>query len=144
MSLLRSAIGIVLRRLRHQQGRTLQDVAEAAGVSLPYLSEIERGRKEASSEILAAICRALGVALTELLDQVLAELLRTSPPATPVRAPRMRASCGAAGVGPRRRARTGRGSCRPPQRLGRGRRVAAVRAVASSPHDGVISAAVAG
>ncbi|MFI7540664.1 helix-turn-helix domain-containing protein [Actinoplanes sp. NPDC049599] len=45
MSLLRSAIGTVLRRLRHQQGRTLQDVADAAGVSLPYLSEIERGAR---------------------------------------------------------------------------------------------------
>ena len=89
MSLLRSAIGTVLRRLRHQQNRTLQDVADAAGVSMPYLSEIERGRKEASSEILASICAALGVPLTDLLEQVRAELLRTSPLTTPVRAPRM-------------------------------------------------------
>jgi DNA-binding XRE family transcriptional regulator len=94
MSLLRSAIGTVLRRLRHQQGRTLQDVADAAGVSMPYLSEIERGRKEASSEILASICAALGVPLTELLEQVRAELLRTSPRTSPVRAPRMRVTCG--------------------------------------------------
>lgn len=93
MSLLRSAIGTVLRRLRHQQGRTLQDVADAAGVSLPYLSEIERGRKEVSSEILASICAALGVPLTDLLEQVRAELLRTSPLTTPVRAPRMRITC---------------------------------------------------
>ncbi|AGZ43638.1 helix-turn-helix domain-containing protein [Actinoplanes friuliensis DSM 7358] len=79
MSLLRSAIGIVLRRLRLQQGRTLQDVAEAAGVSLAYLSEIERGRKEVSSEILAGICRALGLPLTDLLEQVRSELLRKGP-----------------------------------------------------------------
>jgi DNA-binding XRE family transcriptional regulator len=96
MSLLRSAIGTVLRRLRHQQGRTLQDVADAAGVSMPYLSEIERGRKEASSEILASICAALGMPLTELLEQVRAELLRTAAPAVPVRAPRMRVTCGSA------------------------------------------------
>ena len=96
MSLLRTAIGTVLRRLRHQQGRTLQDVADAASVSLPYLSEIERGRKEASSEILAGICAALGVPLTDFLEQVRAELLRTSPLTSPVRAPRMRVTCGAA------------------------------------------------
>ena len=129
MSLLRSAIGTVLRRLRHQQGRTLQDVADAAGVSLPYLSEIERGRKEASSEILAAICGALGVALTELLDQVLAELLRTSPPTAPVRAPRMRVTCGAAGVGAGLPRRT-----RTLLRHGAGRCRTGVRAVASGPH----------
>ncbi|WP_084504183.1 helix-turn-helix transcriptional regulator [Actinoplanes sp. N902-109] len=79
MSLLRVAIGAVLRRLRHRQGRTLQDVADAAGVSLPYLSEIERGRKEASSEVLAGICRALGIGLPDLLDEVRHELLRTAP-----------------------------------------------------------------
>jgi DNA-binding Xre family transcriptional regulator len=94
MSLLRSAIGTVLRRLRHQQGRTLQDVADTAGVSLPYLSEIERGRKEVSSEILASICAALGIPLTDLLEQVRAELLRTSPLTSPVRVPRMRVTCG--------------------------------------------------
>jgi transcriptional regulator with XRE-family HTH domain len=98
MSLLRSAIGTVLRRLRHQQGRTLQDVVDAAGVSLPYLSEVERGRKEASSEILASICRALGLPLTDLLEQVRAELLRTSPVTAPVRQPRMGASRGVAGL----------------------------------------------
>ena len=112
MSLLRSAIGTVLRRLRHQQGRTLQDVADAAGVSLPYLSEIERGRKEASSEILASICRALGLALPDLLEQVRAELLRSTPLTTPVRAPRMRVTCGSA-VG---RSAHGRDRRRPPGR----------------------------
>jgi DNA-binding Xre family transcriptional regulator len=112
MSLLRSAIGTVLRRLRHQQGRTLQDVADAAGVSLPYLSEIERGRKEASSEILASICAALGLALVDLLEQVRAELLRTTPVTVPVRAPRMRVTCGSA-LG---RSAHGRDRRRPPGR----------------------------
>jgi transcriptional regulator with XRE-family HTH domain len=77
MSLLRTAIGAVLRRLRLRQGRTLKDVADTAGVSMPYLSEIERGRKEASSEILAGICRALGIGLPDLLEEVRLELLRS-------------------------------------------------------------------
>jgi len=78
MSLLRWAIGSVLRRTRNGQGRTLREVADAAGVSVPYLSEVERGRKEASSEVLAGICRALGLSLVDLLDQVRAELIRVS------------------------------------------------------------------
>lgn len=76
--MLRWAIGAALRRARLQQGRTLRDVAEAAGVSLPYLSEVERGRKEASSEVLAAVCRALGLSLLDLLDRARAELTRLS------------------------------------------------------------------
>ena len=76
MALLRAAIGRVLRRIRQAQGRTLQDVADTAGVSMAYLSEVERGRKEVSSELLAVICRALGIALPDLLDEVRSELLR--------------------------------------------------------------------
>ncbi|GLW34111.1 helix-turn-helix domain-containing protein [Actinoplanes regularis] len=76
MPLLRRVIGAVLRRVRQRQGRTLKEVAAGAGVSLPYLSEVERGTKEASSEILAAICRALGLPMTDLLDLVRQELLR--------------------------------------------------------------------
>lgn len=79
MSLLRRVIGAVLRRVRLRQGRTLRDVADAAGVSLPYLSEVERGRKEASSEVLAAICRALGLPLADLLEQARQELTRPTP-----------------------------------------------------------------
>ncbi|WP_085066731.1 helix-turn-helix domain-containing protein [Catenuloplanes japonicus] len=79
MPLLRRIIGSVLRRIRLAQGRTLQDVSRDADVSLPYLSEIERGRKEASSEILAAICRALGIGLGDLLDEARRELARTDP-----------------------------------------------------------------
>jgi transcriptional regulator with XRE-family HTH domain len=73
--LLRTAVGEVLRRTRLDQGRTLAHVAEAARVSMPYLSELERGRKEASSEILAALCGALGIDLSELLADVRRELM---------------------------------------------------------------------
>jgi transcriptional regulator with XRE-family HTH domain len=65
--LLRTMLGDVLRRTRREQGRTLSDVARSARVSMPYLSEIERGRKEASSEVLAAICEALRIDLADLL-----------------------------------------------------------------------------
>lgn len=70
MSLLRRELGAALRRHREHQRRTLRSVAGDAGVSLGYLSEVERGVKEASSELLAAICRALGVGLPELLVEV--------------------------------------------------------------------------
>jgi transcriptional regulator with XRE-family HTH domain len=62
-------LGRVLRRARLEQGRTLADVAAAAKMSLPYLSELERGRKEASSEVLAAICDALRIDLSDLLAE---------------------------------------------------------------------------
>ena len=68
--LLRQVIGNVFRRLRRERGITLRELAELAQVSVPYLSEIERGRKEPSSEILAAICRALDLELTDLLAEV--------------------------------------------------------------------------
>ncbi|WP_027660805.1 helix-turn-helix domain-containing protein [Salinispora fenicalii] len=80
MSLLRRVIGGVLRRLRVRQGRTLREVAAAAGVSMPYLSEVERGRKEASSEVLAAVCRALGIRLSDLLGEARDELRRLERP----------------------------------------------------------------
>jgi len=65
--LLRTMLGDVLRRTRIEQGRTLADVARSARVSMPYLSEVERGRKEASSEVLAAICDALRIELADLV-----------------------------------------------------------------------------
>jgi transcriptional regulator with XRE-family HTH domain len=68
--LLRTMLGNVLRRIRREQGRTLADVARAAKVSMPYLSEVERGRKEASSEVLVAICDALHIELSDLLAEV--------------------------------------------------------------------------
>jgi transcriptional regulator with XRE-family HTH domain len=67
--LLREAIGAVLRRARTARRRTLRDVSRRARVSLGYLSEVERGRKEPSSELLAAICEALDVALPDLLTE---------------------------------------------------------------------------
>src|SRR5581483_3024802 len=76
MALLRRMIGDVLRRHRTGQGRTLRDVSAAAGVSLGYLSEVERGRKEASSELLAAICAALEVSLGDVLREVSDDLAR--------------------------------------------------------------------
>jgi transcriptional regulator with XRE-family HTH domain len=82
--LLRTTIGEVLRRTRRAQGRTLADVSRAARVSVPYLSELERGRKEASSEVLAAICDALRIDLSELLAVVGRELA-AGRPATVIR-----------------------------------------------------------
>ncbi|MFM9372537.1 helix-turn-helix domain-containing protein [Streptomyces sp. Da 82-17] len=72
----RDVVGDVLRRERLVQERTLKDVAEAAQISIPYLSELERGRKEASSEVLAAAARALGLSLTDLLSRGHAEIIR--------------------------------------------------------------------
>jgi transcriptional regulator with XRE-family HTH domain len=68
--LLRTLLGDALRRARLDQGRTLAEVARAARVSMPYLSELERGLKEASSEVLAAVCDALHVELPDLLAEV--------------------------------------------------------------------------
>ncbi|WP_405138961.1 helix-turn-helix domain-containing protein [Nocardia sp. NBC_01388] len=70
MTLLREAIGDSLRRARVAQSRTLREVSTSARVSLGYLSEVERGRKEASSELLAAICTALDVPLAQVLFDV--------------------------------------------------------------------------
>ncbi|QES46187.1 transcriptional regulator [Streptomyces venezuelae] len=64
----RDVVGDVLRGERLAQERTLKDVADAARISMPYLSELERGRKEASSEVLAAAARALGLGLPDLLS----------------------------------------------------------------------------
>ncbi|WP_420118092.1 helix-turn-helix domain-containing protein [Micromonospora sp.] len=70
MVLLRRVIGDALRARRQGQHRTLREVSTAANVSLGYLSEIERGQKEPSSALLAAICDALGARLSELLREV--------------------------------------------------------------------------
>jgi transcriptional regulator with XRE-family HTH domain len=68
--LLRSHIGATLRRVRVAQGQTLRALSRNASVSLGYLSEIERGQKEASSELLAAICAALNLPISQLLVEV--------------------------------------------------------------------------
>ncbi|GII20575.1 helix-turn-helix domain-containing protein [Planosporangium mesophilum] len=70
MVLLRRVIGDALRARRQSQQRTLREVSTAANVSLGYLSEIERGQKEASSELLSSICDALGAQLSEVLREV--------------------------------------------------------------------------
>ena len=70
MILLRTHIGSALRAARIEQGRTLRDVAKSARVSLGYLSEVERGHKEASSELLNAICAALDLSLSAILVDV--------------------------------------------------------------------------
>ena len=75
MIVLRHVIGDELRRRRQDQGRTLRDVSAAAAVSLGYLSEVERGQKEASSELLAAICGALDVPLSSIMNSVTHQLV---------------------------------------------------------------------
>ncbi len=77
--MLRELIGRVLRRTRLGQRRTLREVADAVGMSIGHLSEVERGRKEPSSEMLAAICRALGITMTDLLAAVLHDLAPQQP-----------------------------------------------------------------
>lgn len=77
--LLRHLLGDLLRRLRQEQHRTLVDVARDAQISMPYLSEVERGLKEASSEVLAAICRALGVTVLDLLERAALEYAQPVP-----------------------------------------------------------------
>ena len=73
---MRQVIGEELRRRRNEQSRTLLDVSRDAQVSLGYLSELERGQKEASSELLAAVCAALDTPLSSLLAGVSAEVAR--------------------------------------------------------------------
>ncbi|MEU3304794.1 MULTISPECIES: helix-turn-helix domain-containing protein [unclassified Streptomyces] len=92
MILLRRLLGDVLRRQRQRQGRTLREVSSSARVSLGYLSEVERGQKEASSELLSAICDALDVRMSELMREVsdelsLAELAASAAASDPVSAP---------------------------------------------------------
>ena len=74
MVLLREHIGQSLRSARTSQSRTLRDVAREARVSLGYLSEVERGQKEASSELLNSICAALGLSLSFVISDVAREI----------------------------------------------------------------------
>jgi transcriptional regulator with XRE-family HTH domain len=83
VALLRRVIGDALRARRQGQHRTLREVSTAANVSLGYLSEIERGQKEASSELLAAICEALGSQLSEVLREASDSLALAEAPLTP-------------------------------------------------------------
>jgi transcriptional regulator with XRE-family HTH domain len=85
MTLLRTQLGNTLRGHRLRQRRTLRDVSGAARVSLGYLSEVERGQKEASSELLASICDALDLELADLLAEVSLEMRLAEPSRRPVR-----------------------------------------------------------
>ncbi|MFI6101546.1 helix-turn-helix domain-containing protein [Lentzea sp. NPDC051213] len=94
--LLREAIGDRLRHARTNQRRTLREVSRTARVSLGYLSEVERGRKEASSELLAAICDALELPLSELLHHVASDIgaVQQTPDTVPDTVPDGRAERG--------------------------------------------------
>ena len=76
MVVLREVIGPKLRQLRKSRSWTLREISDRARVSIGYLSEVERGHKEPSSELLAAICMALGVRLSQVLDEVAHEVAR--------------------------------------------------------------------
>ena len=80
MELLRTHIGSALRDARVNQGRTLRDVAAAAKISLGYLSEVERGQKEASSELLNSICSALDLSLADVVATVQNSIIRVETP----------------------------------------------------------------
>ena len=84
MTLLRSYLGSTLRNARVAQGRTLRDVAKSARVSLGYLSEVERGQKEASSELILAICTALDLTLSTLLLDIATQVKSVETPALTV------------------------------------------------------------
>jgi len=75
----REILGAQLRAERLAQGRTLRDVSAAASVSLGYLSEVERGEKEASSELLLAICGALELPLSQLLTALAVRVAEREP-----------------------------------------------------------------
>lgn len=76
----REVTGRVLRRHRHERGEHLVEASRRAGVSTQYLSELERGRKDASSEVLAAVAGALGLTLVDLVREVAVELVRRTRP----------------------------------------------------------------
>ncbi len=85
--MLRRELGDVLRDERQHQGRTLREVSSSAAVSLGYLSEVERGEKEASSELLGSICGALGMPLSEVLREVSDRVAHTEAMSAPVALP---------------------------------------------------------
>ncbi len=78
-ALLRDTLGEVLRAERIERGLTLREVSSSARVSLGYISEIERGQKEASSELLAALCDAMGVHLSDVLRLTSERIALTEP-----------------------------------------------------------------
>ena len=101
MVVLRTLLGEALRETRLRQERTLKEVSQAARVSLGYLSEVERGQKEASSELLASICQALGVRLSDVLRRVSEDLAVVEPHPLPVAVPAPAAAPDRVGVSAR-------------------------------------------
>ena len=99
MPVLRHEIGDVLRDVRQRQGRTLREVSHDARVSLGYLSEVERGQKEASSELLASICGALDVPLSFMLREVSDRLAEQEGVVIPDTVPEGMGEAGAAELG---------------------------------------------
>lgn len=87
MVLLRRELGDVLRDRRQRQRRTLREVSASASVSLGYLSEVERGEKEASSELLASICSALDLPLSAVLVDLSERVAATEALSAPVALP---------------------------------------------------------
>lgn len=87
MTLLRRELGQVLRDRRRTLGRTLRDVSASAKVSLGYLSEVERGEKEASSELISSICAALDVPLSTVLGDVSTRVAASERLSAPVPLP---------------------------------------------------------
>lgn len=82
--LLRHAVGSAIRRLRLARGMTLRQMSQASAISLPYLSEIERGRKEPSSEIIQTVCVVLGITLRQLMRETDVELVQSDGRVAPV------------------------------------------------------------
>ena len=140
MVLLRRLLGDVLRERRREQGRTLREVSSRARVSLGYLSEVERGQKEASSELLGSICEALDLPLSSVLRDVSDHLAlveqvesvdsvgcgprcrcpprcpraRCTSPTSPLRSPAERSATALAGLPPRPGGRNHSPHARPP------------------------------
>jgi predicted transcriptional regulator len=100
MVLMRRELGDVLREHRQARGLTLRGLSALAAVSPGYLSEIERGTKEASSELLASVCAALGVPLSDVLATLSVRVAEvealTSPVLVPMPAPLAPVSASAA------------------------------------------------
>ncbi|HWK93434.1 MAG TPA: helix-turn-helix transcriptional regulator [Luteimicrobium sp.] len=111
-TLLRTALGASLRRRRDEQGLRIVDVAERARLSVAYVSEVERGRKEPSSEVVSALCGALGASLAEVLREVVDVLEREAARARLAEL-RDRAGLGAPTGAARVLDLTGRGEARP-------------------------------
>ena len=85
MIIWRELLGEELRTVRTAQGRSLRDISTQANVALGYLSELERGHKEVSSELLASICSALNVSISDVLQGVAALALRQENAVAPIR-----------------------------------------------------------